>query len=99
SATCARCPKGAPPSPCSSITTIRYRRRSPPRSRRNSPDLTPAQARGRTESPNGQTEVSTNEAALQRGNDRSRRPWQDHADRGADTGVGGEGLDLDVRDL
>src|SRR5947208_1363969 len=38
SAICARCHRGAPPSPCSSITTSRFPRRLPPRSKRSSPD-------------------------------------------------------------
>jgi len=40
SATCAPCRKGAPPSPCSSITTNRFPRRLPPRFRRSSPEAT-----------------------------------------------------------
>ena len=34
---------------------------------------------------------------MQRGHDRSRRPRQDDADGGADEGVGGQGLDVDLR--
>src|ERR1700756_2746310 len=44
----------------------------------------------------GEAEIRTHEAALQRGNERSRRPRQDDVDGGADEGVGGEGLDDDV---
>src|SRR5262249_3796086 len=49
--TCAPCHRGAPLSPCSSITTNRSPRRSPPRSRRSSPDRRSRETRGRTESP------------------------------------------------
>src|SRR5262249_6133853 len=63
------------------ILTVRTRRRGVERQQR---------------AVHGQAEIRTHEAALQRGDDRSRRPRQDDVDGGADEGVGGEGLDVDV---
>ena len=75
-------------------------RRSRTRFRRSSPDHERAQGQEEgTESPDGQGEIRTDQAALQRRHDRARRPRQDDADGGADQGVDGQGLVEDVRVL
>src|SRR5262249_4468388 len=102
SAICAPCRRGAPPSPCNSITTNRCLRPSPPRFRQSSPEtsLDAAQLRKVAQEPShGQTEIRTHEAALQRWDDWSRGPRQDDADGGADEGVGGQGLDAELCEL
>src|SRR6476620_11462354 len=55
--------------------------------------------RGNRERSNGQAEIRTHQAALQCGDHWSRGPWQDDVDGGADEGVGGQGLDVELRAL
>src|SRR5829696_5012378 len=58
-----------------------------------------AEPRGNREQSNGQAEIRTQQAALQCGDHWSRGPWQDDVDGGADEGVGGQGLDVELRAL
>src|SRR6516225_4218591 len=54
-------------------------------------------SRGNREQVHGEAEIRTDEAALQRWDDWSRGPRQDDIDGCDDEGVGGQGLDDDVR--
>src|SRR5687768_4963080 len=74
---CAPCPKGAPPSPCSSATTRKPPRTCRPKCSRNS--LNSKVLNGESD---GKREIQSYQAALQYRHDRPRRPWQDDVDRG-----------------
>ena len=80
---------------------IRSLRASTPGSRRGDPGevrLTRGR-RSRDGVSHGQAEIRTHQAALQCGDHWSRGPWQDDVDGGADEGVGGQGLDVELRAL
>src|SRR5262249_21966557 len=90
SATCAPCRKDVRPSRCNLTTTSRFRRRWPPRSRRNLPESENVTSHeDRNGESHGETEIRTHQAALQCGDHWSRGSRQDDFDCRDDESFGG----------